>query len=87
LLTASQREGREAGERYRLRDFMAKKGPTLKHQYKKLSTEEKKGMTKDIDIIREERTKICRANPKAVQKDVNASFGAMEKEVSIRVLN
>jgi hypothetical protein len=61
---------------------MAKKGPSLKKQYQKLTAKDKEALTDDINAVREERTKICRANPKAVQKDVNAAFDRMEKDVS-----
>jgi hypothetical protein len=62
---------------------MAKKGASLSHQYQKLSTDEKKSLAKDLELTREERRKICRTNPKAVQKDVDAAFNSMEQEVSI----
>jgi hypothetical protein len=72
---------REAGDRYRLPDFVAQNGPSLKRQYRKLSDAEKKNLTKDIETVREQRVKVCRSNPKAVQKDVNAAFSNMEHEV------
>jgi hypothetical protein len=65
---------------------MAKKGTSLKHQYRKLSTEEKNSLTKDIESIREECHKIYCANPKAVQKDVDTAFNTMEKDVRAIVL-
>lgn len=72
---------REAGERYRLPDFVTKKGSSLKRQYHKLSVVEKKNLTKDIEAVREQRVKVRRANPKAAQHDVNAAFSSMEREV------
>jgi hypothetical protein len=62
---------------------MAKKGASLRHQYRKLSMDEKKSLAKDLELTREERRKIYRTNPKAVQKDVDAAFNSMEQEVSI----
>jgi hypothetical protein len=61
---------------------MAKKGASLRHQYQKLSLDEKNNLTKDIELTREERRKIYRANPKAVQRDVDATYNTMEQEVS-----
>ena len=43
---------REAGDRYRLPDFVAQNGPSLKQQYQKLSDAEKKNLTKDIETVR-----------------------------------
>jgi hypothetical protein len=63
---------REAGDRYRLPQFITKKGSSLKRQYLKLSETEKKNLTRDIEAVREQRETVCRANPKAVQHDVNA---------------
>jgi hypothetical protein len=60
---------------------VAQNGPTLKHQYPKLSENEKKNLTKDIEAVREKKIKVCRANPKAAQHDVNAAFLNMEHEV------
>ena len=54
----------------------------LKKKYRKLSETEKKNLTKDIEAVREKRMKVCRANPKAAQHDVNAAFSNMEHEVS-----
>ena len=73
---------REAGDRYRLPEFITQKGSSLKRQYLKLSETEKKNLTRDIEALREQRVKICRSNPKAVQQDVNAAFSTMEHEVS-----
>ena len=61
---------------------MAQNGPTLKHQYQKLSEIEKKNLTKYIEAVHEKKMKDCRANPKAVQHDVNVAFSNMEHEVS-----
>lgn len=72
---------REAGDRYRLPEFVAQKGSSLKRQYGKLSETQKKDLIKDIEAVREQRVKIHRANPKAVQHDVNAAFLNMENEV------
>ena len=73
---------RGAGDRYRLQEFMAKKGASLRHQYRKLSLDEKNNLTKDIKLTREEHRKIYRANPKAVQQDVDATYNTMEQKVS-----
>jgi hypothetical protein len=65
---------------------MAKKGASLKCQYQKLSEAEKKGLTKEIDAVREECVKIHRVNTKAAQHDINAAFDSMEREVSRNIL-
>ena len=69
-------------DHYRLPEFVAQNGPTLKHQYQKLSEIEKKNLTKYIEAVHEKKMKDCRANPKAVQHDVNVAFSNMEHEVS-----
>ena len=61
---------------------MAKKGASLKHQYQKLSEADKKGLTKEIDAVREVCIKIHQANTKAAQHDVNTAFDSMAQEVN-----
>jgi hypothetical protein len=63
---------------------MVKKGPSLRKQYQKLMVKDKEELTDEINNVREERKEIARANPKAVQRDVNAAFDMMEKDVSHR---
>lgn len=75
-----------AGDWYCLQGFMAKKGASFRHQYWKLSLDEKNNLTKDIESTREEHRKIYCANPKAVQWDVDATFNTMEQEVSASYL-
>lgn len=77
---------RDQGDRYCLQDFMAKKGESLKKQYKKLTLKDKEGLMRDIKTVKEEHMKICRANPKVVLKDVNSTFDSMEKEVSYHAI-
>ena len=50
---------REAGDRYRLPEFITQKGSSLKQQYLKLSETEKKNLARDIEALREQRVKIC----------------------------
>jgi hypothetical protein len=38
---------------------VAQNGPTLKRQYRKLSENEKKNLTKDIEAVREKKIKVC----------------------------
>lgn len=72
----------DQGEWYRISEFMAKKGASLKHQYQKLLEADKKGLTKEINAVREVCVKIRWANTKAAQHDVNTAFDSMVWEVS-----
>ncbi|KAI0245902.1 hypothetical protein BJV78DRAFT_1158297 [Lactifluus subvellereus] len=44
----------EVGKRYRLTEFLRKKGSSLRHQYHTLTMEEKNLLAKEIDVVREQ---------------------------------
>ena len=50
--------------------------------HRKLSEDEKKNLTRDIEAMHEQWVRINWVNPKAVQCDVDAAFSGMENEVS-----
>jgi hypothetical protein len=72
----------ETGQRYRLTEYIRQHKQKLLHDYEKLSRKEKGLLASNIVTVREERMKVVRANPKGVQRDVNATFTNMEHEVS-----
>ncbi|KAI0249688.1 hypothetical protein BJV78DRAFT_1075308, partial [Lactifluus subvellereus] len=79
LQHAKSRLELEVGKRYRLTEFLRKKGSSLRRQYRTLTMEEKNLLAKEIDVVREQRVKTRRANPKAVQRDVTTAFSSMEQ--------
>jgi len=44
-------------------------------------------LAKELNIVCKEKAKVVRANPKALQHDVNATFAAMEHEVHTFVIS
>ena len=73
----------ETGQRYRLTEYIRQHKQKLLHDYEKLNKKEKSVLANKIVTVREERTKVVRANPKGTQRDVNTTFTNMEHEVSI----
>jgi hypothetical protein len=69
------------GERYRLTKFIAEHREELLHDYGKLSKAERGKLADKVIDMREEKTKVARVNPKALQLDVNSTFKAMERQV------
>ncbi|KAG0692931.1 hypothetical protein DFH29DRAFT_1007900 [Suillus ampliporus] len=73
-------ETRGPGQRYRLPAFISAHHTELQRTYTRLSETEKKKLRLGIDDLRTMRVNIVRSNPKALLKDVNSTFNAMEKE-------
>jgi hypothetical protein len=71
----------EHGKRYRLPQFISENKENLDAEYENLSAAEKKAFVKSIMTARESQKKMARANPKALQQDVNMTFKGMETEV------
>ncbi|KAG1756912.1 uncharacterized protein EDB91DRAFT_1041445, partial [Suillus paluster] len=70
------------GERWKLPTFIAAHQAELMGGYCQLSEAAKNDLRRDINVFHESRVKIVHLNPKALQKQVNAIFHSMEKEVS-----
>ncbi|KAG1871674.1 hypothetical protein F4604DRAFT_1582933, partial [Suillus subluteus] len=69
------------GQRWKLTTFIAEYGQELTTGYCRLSVSEKEKLRGKVQNLRENHVKIVRSNPKALQKQVNAMFNNMEKEV------
>ncbi|KAG1876358.1 hypothetical protein F4604DRAFT_1549845, partial [Suillus subluteus] len=69
------------GQRWKLTTFIAEHGRELTAGYLRLSASEKEKLCCEIHTLRENRIKIVRSNPKALQKQVNAMFNSMANEV------
>ncbi|KAF8497295.1 hypothetical protein JB92DRAFT_2597344, partial [Gautieria morchelliformis] len=54
----------------------------LQAKYHKINTAERKLLQQELIELREDRAKVRRVHPKAMQKDVNATFSAMDREWS-----
>jgi hypothetical protein len=46
-----------------------------------LTAADKDRLRDDVETLRQSRIKVTHANPKALQKDINATFNAMQAEV------
>ncbi|KAG2029234.1 hypothetical protein BDR03DRAFT_840557, partial [Suillus americanus] len=69
-----------AGRRWRLPAFIAEHQQDLTAEYVRLSASQKEKLRHHVLNLRENRIKIVRSNPKALQKQVNAMFESMEQE-------
>jgi hypothetical protein len=69
------------GDRLKLPVFIAEHRAQLMSSYFCLTVAEKGRLRDNIEMLRQSRVKVTRANPKALQKDVNATFNAMQTEV------
>jgi hypothetical protein len=73
---------RGVGERMRLPAFIKAHQAELSSEYYRLTIGQKEALRRSVMNLRQSRVKIVRANPKALQKDVNATFNIMQNEVS-----
>lgn len=53
----------------------------LSSKYYHLTSTEKEDLRKSVVNLRQSRVKVVRANPKVLQKDINATFNIMQNEV------
>ena len=74
---------RQAGDRFKLTDFVREYGKILRHKYGKLTAREKKAYARNMVAVREEKKSCVRASPRALQLHVNATFSTMSEEVSL----
>lgn len=79
---------RARGDRYRLHEFVNQYKAELRKEYFQLTEEQKVVLTKKIQLLRAEKKSIVRANPAAVQKDIEHTFrDVMEPEVSKTIIS
>ncbi|KAG1758949.1 hypothetical protein EDD22DRAFT_783245, partial [Suillus occidentalis] len=75
------------GEWWKLPAFIAAHQAELTEGYRQLSEATKNDLQCDMNVFCESRIKIVHSNPKALQKQVNAMFNSMEKEVHTGWMN
>ncbi|KAG2108833.1 hypothetical protein BD769DRAFT_1365791, partial [Suillus cothurnatus] len=78
--TFLNRRNRGVGERMRLPAFIKAHQAELSSEYYRLTIGQKEALRRSVMNLRQSRVKIVRANPKALQKDVNATFNIMQNE-------
>jgi len=64
-----------------MNQYLAAHYESLKKKYKALTSAEKTNLLESLADMQKVRVCTIRANPKAVQKDVNETFTAMGEEV------
>lgn len=75
------KQGRVAGARLKLPAFIKAERAQLTSSYLRLTPADKEHLRDNVKALRNSRAKITRANPRALQKDINATFNAMHTEV------
>ncbi|KAG2109785.1 hypothetical protein BD769DRAFT_1330411, partial [Suillus cothurnatus] len=73
-------EGRGVGDRLKLPVFITEHRTQLTTRYLRLTAADKDRLRDDVETLCQSRIKVTRANPKALQKDINATFNAMQTE-------
>ncbi|KAF8581169.1 hypothetical protein K439DRAFT_1264198, partial [Ramaria rubella] len=68
------------GACHKLSEFLSANLNKLQDKYSTLTGEERTALQEEILTLCTERQTIQRTNPKAMQRDVNATFAAMSKE-------
>lgn len=71
----------EVGDKYRLPKFISEHRDDLARQFRRLTEAQRKEYKLNIQTLRGEKQAVVRANPKAILKDFDTSFSAMEDEV------
>ncbi|KAG1717384.1 uncharacterized protein EDB91DRAFT_1020198, partial [Suillus paluster] len=74
-------EGLSCGDRWKLMEFMEAHKETLKHDYSRLTATQKNSLEIQVMKRRIKKQKLIHDNPKAVQRDMLASFAAMDQEL------
>lgn len=77
-------KGHAPGDRLKLPAFIKAHSSKLTSAYLRLTLVDKNRLRENINTYRQSRVKVTRANPKALQKDVNATFKTMQTEVLLR---
>ncbi|KAG1719408.1 hypothetical protein EDD22DRAFT_963254 [Suillus occidentalis] len=75
-----ENKGRAPGERLKLPAFIKAHSSELTSTYLHLSSADKNRLRENVNTYRQSRVKVTRANPKTLQKDVNATFKTMQTE-------
>ncbi|KAG1734107.1 hypothetical protein EDB19DRAFT_1599657, partial [Suillus lakei] len=73
-------EGRRVGDRLKLPVFITEHHTQLTSSYFRLTVAEKSHLQDNVETLHQSRIKVTHASPKALQKDVNATFNAMQTE-------
>lgn len=68
----------------KLTEYMAEYGDDLKEGYAELDNDDLDEFRDTITDNREERDKVIRDKPKARLKDIDSTFEAMKREVSLQ---
>jgi hypothetical protein len=79
---ANKTSGLPQGSRHRLTTFMRENHAQLKAKYFQLSLNERKKLEEELTATRTNKESCKRANPKAMQKDINTTFKSLDQEVS-----
>ncbi|KAG1745371.1 uncharacterized protein EDB91DRAFT_1017497, partial [Suillus paluster] len=75
-----ENEGRAPGDRFKLPAFIKARSSELTSTYLHLTSADKNHLRENINTYRQSHVKVTRANPKTLQKDVNATFKTMQME-------
>ncbi|KAH7918583.1 hypothetical protein BV22DRAFT_1051637 [Leucogyrophana mollusca] len=70
----------EAGDRYSLTRFLRERGEPVTRAYRELTATEMAVLRTTLAHVRKDRIRVIRTSPKAILKDINSTFDAMEGE-------
>lgn len=73
--------GLSKGNRWKLTEFIESHKETLRNDYARLSRAQKNNYEVEIIKMRADKQRMVRDNPRAVQRDMQATFAAMDQEV------
>ncbi|KAG1784998.1 uncharacterized protein HD556DRAFT_1250527, partial [Suillus plorans] len=74
-------EGLSKGNRWKLTEFIESHKETLRNDYARLSRAQKNNYEVEIIKMRADKQRMVHDNPRAVQRDMQATFAAMDQEV------
>ncbi|KAG2031022.1 hypothetical protein BDR03DRAFT_837738, partial [Suillus americanus] len=74
-------EGLSKGNRWKLTEFIESHKETLRNNYARLSHAQKNNYEVEIIKMCADKQRMVRDNPRAVQRDMQATFAAMDQEV------
>ncbi|KAG1811309.1 hypothetical protein EV424DRAFT_1327733, partial [Suillus variegatus] len=71
-------KGHGVGDHLKLPMFITEHRTQLTTHYLHLTAADKDRLQDDVKTLRQSHIKVARTNPKALQKDINATFNAMQ---------
>ena len=69
------------GDKFNMTQFMHEHGDKVRELYNQTCNDEKEALVAEVEQLRQERAKLQRTKPRAMLRDVDATFESLQHEV------